>query len=419
MPAIQTIKLPNFLPFPGEQLRNSLPPNHDSLASMLGLCLAYLKVMHPAKIVPQDESMRATAHIIQLFTNDPLIQSLMPKGNTANTAPVKELNALQIRLTSLENTLANLAKATADARKEIKYQSTNTPKPAKALNTTKTSSAPPTYAAKAATPQRPSAVMGAAAYTWPTDRRPSPADICVTINKALDRRNTTQVRISAARWTAKGNLVVWGGANTTAPQLSSILPQIAEILAVPFSAISQSEPSSPPVFRPNTKWSKIRLNSIFTGVTPHRGAYTPDECHAALVAENPSYAALTITQKPSWVRDPTKYSQGAISSLSVSFEDPDGTGTQSLLRHNTLFAFGHVITVKRWKQSPPKRVPSIPATSIPTSISALGVNAPVEEGPQPTVYQPMMTDPNQPPARHSQIGRHQANRGKRRRGGPY
>ncbi|KAF8500134.1 hypothetical protein F5888DRAFT_1632943 [Russula emetica] len=354
--------------------------------------------MHPSKLIQSDESMRASVHILHLLINDPLVQSLLPKGPPSNTAPAKELNALQIRLTSLENTLANLAKATTEVRKEIKHQPTNTSNTARTPTSRKPPSSQPTYAAKAATPQHPSAIMGTAAYTWPDDHRPTPADICVTINNSLDRSNTTQVRISAARWTAKGNLVIWGGANTTAPQLSTILPQVAEILAVPFAALSQSSPSSPRPLRPNVKWSKLHLNAIFTGVTPNRGAYTPDECHAALVAENPSYAALTITQKPSWVRDPITYQQGAVSSLSVSFEDPDGTGAQTLLRHSTLFAFGHVVTVKCWKQTPPKRVPGNSATSITNPIT-LGVNAPVEEGSQPSVYQPFQADPNQPPAR--------------------
>jgi hypothetical protein len=184
MPTVQTIKLPTFLPFPGEQLRNHFPPNHDSLAIMLGLCLGYLKAMHPAKLAQPNELMQASAHIINLLTNDPLVQSLLPRSTHANTAPVKELNALQIRLTSLENTLANLAKATTEVRKDIKAHSTPSAQPARPQATPKGPAPPPTYAAKAATPQRPSAVVDAAAYTWPDNRRPSPSDICATINAA-------------------------------------------------------------------------------------------------------------------------------------------------------------------------------------------------------------------------------------------
>ena len=384
MPTIWTISLPTFLPFPGEQLRNSFPPNHDSLASMLGLCLAYLKVMHPTKLLQPDESMRASAHLINLLINEPLVQSLLPKGPHANAAPAKELNTLQIRLTSLENTLANLAKATTEARKEMKAHQTPSAPPARPMTQVHGPAPPTTYAAKAATPQRPSVVVETVAYTWPDNRRPLPADICATINAALDHSNTTQVRVSAARWTAKGNLVIWGGANTTAHQLTTALPHFSEALQSSLPALAESAPQSPPTLRHNVKWSKIRLNAVPTSKSEHREAYTPDEAHKALVTENTAYANLTITQKPSWVRDPSTYQLGATLSLSISFEDPDSTNAQTLLRQRTLYAFGHVITVKRWKQTPPNRAARRPAQS--SSTTGPRSVPPAEAGPQPTVY---------------------------------
>jgi hypothetical protein len=48
----------------------------------------------------------------------------------------------------------------------------------------------------------------------------------------------------------------------------------------------------------------------------------------------------------------------------MSFEDPDGTSAQALLRGRTLYMLGHVVTVKRWKQSPPKRVSYKPSTTV-------------------------------------------------------
>jgi hypothetical protein len=123
---------------------------------MLGLCLRYLKAMHPIKPTQHEEATRVSAHIISLFLNDPLVNAVVPNSNPASATPAKELNALQIRLVSLENTLTNLAKATTKVRKEIKQQPTTTSQHAKASATTsKPVSTPPTYAAKAAAPQRP------------------------------------------------------------------------------------------------------------------------------------------------------------------------------------------------------------------------------------------------------------------------
>src|SRR6266403_2805915 len=67
----------NFLPPPGEQLCNLLPLNHDSLVSVLGLALGYLKVMHPVK-KPRAE-MTVTAHIITLSLTTPLSKPFFPR----------------------------------------------------------------------------------------------------------------------------------------------------------------------------------------------------------------------------------------------------------------------------------------------------------------------------------------------------
>ncbi|KAI0262671.1 hypothetical protein BGY98DRAFT_940409 [Russula aff. rugulosa BPL654] len=314
MPVIQTIKLPTFLPTLADQLRKLLPPNHDSTSTMLGLVLLSLPQTHASRQTCSTEQVHAgkCPHHKPLLKrpSHPVPSS---KGHFCQHSPVKELTALQIRLTSLENMLANLAKATTEARKEFKSQSHINANPAKpTLSNAKGFALTPTYAAKAAVPQRPSVV----------------------------------VRVSATKWTTKGNLVFWGGTNTTAHQLTSSIPHFSEALQTLLLAIAESAPETLPTLCPNVKWSKIRFNAVPTGKTDTQGAYMPDEVHNALVIENPAYAALTIIQKPSWVRDPSTYSSSAISSFSVSFENPDGTSVQTLLHHKTFYAFGHVATVK-------------------------------------------------------------------------
>src|SRR6266446_10742625 len=140
-----------------------------------------------------------------------------------------------------------------------------------------------------------------------------------------------------------------------ANQLNSALPILAEALQTSFSVLTSIPLALAPTLRTNIKWSKLRFNAVPTGKTAFKGAYSPDEAHKALTAENPTYSSLTITQKPSWVHKPSSYSNGTISSLVVSFEDPDGTSAQALLHQRTLYAFGNIITIKRWKQTPPKR----------------------------------------------------------------
>ena len=120
MPAIQTISLPNYLPHPGDSLQKLFPPNCYSLGTVLGLALAYLKHIHPLKLIHADESAKASAHILSLLIQNPLIQSLLLKSTPPN-APTQELKGLQIHLASLENILTTLAKATTEVRKEMDF----------------------------------------------------------------------------------------------------------------------------------------------------------------------------------------------------------------------------------------------------------------------------------------------------------
>jgi hypothetical protein len=284
--------LPSFLPFPGEQLRNLFPLGHNALADVLGLALAYLKGMHPSKIDRKDPKTAGSAHILSLLLNDPLIKSLLPSA-PPTTTPTKEFSALQGRLTSLENTISALAKVTATAAKKPQPPAqppAHTPQSGRHGPTL----TPATYAQATATPPRPSIVVGAAGYTW-SDSRPMPSDICATLNRTIGKSHP-QTQLSTAKWTKNGNLVIWGGPNTTAHHLTTALPHITEVIQASFSMLSDTAPSNPPPIHANIKWSKLTINNAPTGKSPTQAAHSPDECHQALLSENPAYASLTITQ---------------------------------------------------------------------------------------------------------------------------
>jgi hypothetical protein len=241
----KTPYLPTFLPTPGDQLQKLFPLAHKSLASVLGLAKTYMQAMHPIKQAKSDPAMMASAHILSLFINDPLIKAIVPPVPTFQI-PSKKLIALQGKLTSPENTVTALAKATSAASKDIKTPQTLSAQPAKSkAQQPKPSAPPPTYAVKAASPQHPSIVVGAAAYMWPNDQRPSPTDICTTINSTL-KNSHTQTQLSAAKWTQKGNLVIWGGPNTSMQHLTAALPTISKALQSSLSALSDSAPNTPP-----------------------------------------------------------------------------------------------------------------------------------------------------------------------------
>ena len=188
------------------------------------------------------------------------------------------------------------------------------------------------------------------------DRRLTPTEICKALNRELAVGQYNHIRIAATKWTACGNLVVTAGHTNSEHQLNTSLTFIAlhlkNILGI------TTPPNTTIPIRTNVKWSRLLLNRVPTGLTDDHGAYTPDTCHKALVAENPSYASLHITQRPSWVKNPTSYNSGSMSSLSFAFEDLDGSLTLKLLSEKELYIFGNVATIKKWKQKPPQKKPA-------------------------------------------------------------
>jgi hypothetical protein len=281
------------------------------------------------------------------FLSEPAIKNILgetkdpghAQGNPSSHAEVKDIH----------NTLDSLSKAINDIQKKITpHSSKQAPlQQQKAVKGKANANAPrKTYSAIASTrPPNPSLVVDLANLGLDADARPRPEVICEVINKRIGEESSVPIQLAGVRWTAKGNLIVTGGPTVTPHALLASAPYISKILAKSF----QLPASTPlPAARANTKWSKITINGVPTGASDKRGVYTPDECQAALAAINPSYATLLVMQKPSWVRPPTSYSSGAVSSLSVAFEDTDGSILRMLLTERYLYAFGNRATVKMW-----------------------------------------------------------------------
>ena len=172
--------------------------------------------------------------------------------------------------------------------------------------------------------------------------------LVATCNEALQSdAHHTNVQVSAAKWAPSGNLVVFAGPDTTLTKLQASHHIIT-------SAIKAVLPErSPLVSHPNIKWSKLLINSVPTGVTDISPAHSCEECHQALLRDNPSYRRLRVTQLPSWVKKPSDYKPHSSSSLVVSFEDPDGSTLSSLVAARHLFGFGAQLTIHKWKNPLP------------------------------------------------------------------
>ncbi|KAL1672712.1 hypothetical protein EV122DRAFT_283689 [Schizophyllum commune] len=169
----------------------------------------------------------------------------------------------------------------------------------------------------------------------------------------------SQVRVSAAKPSHAGNLVIVAGPETTAKELVAASDTIVAALKPEY-----------PICRTELVdvWEQVVLDHVPTGVANDRpGAFTEAECNTTLAANNALYRQLELKMPPRWVRDPSSYTPGSFSSLTFAFRDPDGTMLRQVLASGTFFAFGAVAKVRRWKPKP--RTPKTPTApkSTPSS----------------------------------------------------
>ena len=157
------------------------------------------------------------------------------------------------------------------------------------------------------------------------------------------------IRVSAAKWTPKGNLVVFAGPGVSCDMLYSATPLIN-------SAVSEALPEDPHISTClNVKWGKMLINLVPTSVIEgHPTAHLPATCWQVLLNNNPSlFHHLKVCQLPSWVQRPSLFQPGLSLSLVFSFEDPDGTIALTLIKVHNVYTFRAQCHVKQWKNPPP------------------------------------------------------------------
>ncbi|KAF8260384.1 hypothetical protein EI94DRAFT_1811792 [Lactarius quietus] len=200
-----------------------------------------------------------------------------------------DVKSIKATLAVLQKVITPSVQADKPLQSKIPENAPSAPPPSRAKGKTP----PAMFASAAASSPCPSIVVSLDHLNWSTGKL-SLADLCCGINQAMEASNNNQVCISAARWTVRENMILTGGPNTTAHHLQRATHIIRHHLSKTYTL-------PPLTIRPNVKWSKLLINSVPTGVITDSRAKTPDQCHAALTSDNPSYAALTITRKPTWV----------------------------------------------------------------------------------------------------------------------
>lgn len=291
--------------------------------------------------------------------------------STPNTAN-QEISDLREDVKAIKALIASIAPTQAPAKKQAKPSfaeaASAAPRPAQPRAPRNTPTQPSTHPLQPShqPPARPRLVVQVSRLA------PSPSP---NVNKLLTHQlvgaltaslrtsaQHSQVNVSAIKWTASGNLVVTAGPDTTAEQLLAASPTITSALKPLLQQIfGQSVNLSATL---DVKWAKITLHGIPTGVSHTRQAFDPAECDTDLRSNNPVYRGLKITQRPSWVRNPTSYTPDSSSSLVFAFEDPDGTLARKVIA-TPFYAFGTATQAKRWKAKPANSKTPPPSTNAP------------------------------------------------------
>jgi len=298
--------------------------------------------------------------VLEVLAVDPT-----PTSSAHPTAPSLPQEELRLLCTSFDTAFASLAGQV----KELSDKVNGSGPPPKVAIAKKPSAQPtpnpcaqpptataPTPASRPVPPSFASVVKAPACPSLVVALRPSvpgadvPLAVCQTPQEVVTHLNTELadsphlVALSAARWTAKNNLMVTAGPDTSAHQLMQAFHLISDVLS---TFLSHDSSPLPITSHENVKWFWLLINGIPTGVSSTCRPYSPSECHQVLMADNPAFQTLRFMQPPSWVRAPSTYGPGSILSLVVTFEDPSGDSLRSLLVGKTLFAFRHSGELRR------------------------------------------------------------------------
>ena len=260
-----------------------------------------------------------------------------PPAPIIDVAPV--VAAMNERFEDLKRETSSSLKSFADA---VKVSAPTHPSPPPPPSPPKPKNSPTSIKGN----PLPKAVIRFRGHVTP-HARASFVDLTSKLNRALhDHPKFSHVRVVGVKWTIASNLLVCAQAPSPSA-LVAALEAVQETLNDDYTIDD---------IIPNARWSRMTLSHVYTGKDEADSrAYLPEEIHEELTTQNPIYAALTIRQLPSWIRDPKTYRVGQLSSISFAFEDPDGTRTRQLLG-SSLTAFGNLrCTIKAWV--PPKKPP--------------------------------------------------------------
>ncbi|KAJ7600697.1 hypothetical protein C8J56DRAFT_737117, partial [Mycena floridula] len=175
----------------------------------------------------------------------------------------------------------------------------------------------------------------------PVDKRPDSYAAILNINRAIQeiagQSSGDRPEIVTVKWNTKGNAILSVKEGQRAADLVEYGEPISRLLT------EKCPPGTTTNIQPDQKWIKLIAHGIRTHTLPFPGEsarlFTPDEIHQHLSEQNPSYAALAIVKRPTWIRSEAETMDIPFSSVVFAFADTE-ENREARSRLRRMAAFG-------------------------------------------------------------------------------
>jgi hypothetical protein len=180
----------------------------------------------------------------------------------------------------------------------------------------------------------------------PREHRLEPPILVARLNRQFKETPSAQTfRAVAASWTANGNAKIFFPPGTNVRELS----KEGHLRLIASAVVGEHDAYAVTGF--NGRWTKLVIGNVLVRHWDSPDQYSPAELLTELRFSNTtSFENLRVTQEPRFVL-PAERIRGSHSSISLAFEDPDGSIGKKLLR-TPIFMFGNRTTVREWRDKP-------------------------------------------------------------------
>jgi hypothetical protein len=180
----------------------------------------------------------------------------------------------------------------------------------------------------------------------PREHRLEPPLLVARLNRKFAETPSAQsFRAVAASWTANGNVKIFFPPGANVHELS----KEGHLRLIASAVVGEHDTHAVTGF--NGRWTKLVIGNVLVRHWDSPNQFSPAELMEELRFSNATaFENLRVTQEPRFVL-PEERIAGSHSSISLAFEDPDGSIGKKLLR-TTIFMFGNKTTVREWRDKP-------------------------------------------------------------------